>query len=73
MDVLFLRMTGVNCSLASGKKKKKFHIVFLQWIPVAMQQTECHLVQDILNLYSLHISPNAHFCTLTGGYVSDFL
>lgn len=30
VDVLLLRKTGVNCSLASEKKKKKFHIVFLQ-------------------------------------------
>lgn len=52
-------MAGVNGSLAS--KKKKFHIVFLQWVPVAMRQPECHLVQGVLNLYSLHIALHVRF------------
>lgn len=42
-------------------KKKKLHIVFLQWVPVAMRQAECHLVQAVFNLYSPHTALHVRF------------
>lgn len=73
VDVLFLRKTGVNCSLASKKKKKKVPYCFSAVDSCCYATNRMSLSTGYIKLvFPAHISARS-FYTLAGGYGSGFL